>query len=41
MQESDTYLAMLDEGAEKHAKKAIFRQGQKRLALRERLLFSP
>ena len=31
MQESDTYLAILDEGQEKHAKKAILLVGEERL----------
>jgi hypothetical protein len=31
MQESDTYLAILDEGQEKHAKKAVLLVGEKRL----------
>lgn len=30
MRESDTYLAILEEGEEKHAHKTIQRQGQKR-----------
>ena len=31
MYESDTFLAILDEGQEKHAKKAILLVGEKRL----------
>jgi hypothetical protein len=31
MHESDTYLAILDEGQEKHAKKVILLFGEKRL----------
>jgi hypothetical protein len=31
MHESDTYLAILDEGQEKYAKKAVLLVGQKRL----------
>ncbi len=31
MHESDTYLMILDEGQEKHAKKAILLVGEKRL----------
>ena len=31
MQESDTYLAIIDEGQEKHAKKAILLVGEERL----------
>jgi hypothetical protein len=30
MQESDTYLAILDEGQEKHARKAVMLVGQKK-----------
>ncbi len=30
MQESDTYLAILDEGELKHARKAVLRLGQKK-----------
>jgi len=30
MQESDTYLAILDEGAEKEARKLVLRLGQQR-----------
>jgi hypothetical protein len=31
MHESDTYLAIVDEGQEKHAKKAVLLIGEKRL----------
>jgi hypothetical protein len=31
MQESDTYLMILEEGQEKHAKKAVLLVGEKRL----------
>ena len=31
MQESDTYLAILDEGREKHAKRTVLLVGEKRL----------
>jgi hypothetical protein len=31
MQESDTYLMILDEGQEKHAKKVVLLVGEKRL----------